>query len=116
MPTSQVDITGIGVVSALGLRRQAFWESLLQGRSEIIALSQRTDGDVALPAGTHPAGTTIGGAVIDFDPKQWVRPRKALKVMCREIQTAFAASQMAIDDAGLTERLPASPDGSPRPE
>lgn len=116
MPTSQVVITGIGVVSALGLRRHAFWESLLQGRSGIIPLAQRTDGDVALPAGTRPAGTTIGGAVTDFDPKQWVRPRKALKVMCREIQTAFAASQMAIDDAGLAERLPASPDGPLLPE
>ena len=116
MPTSQVVITGIGVVSAVGLRRQQFWESILHGRSGIIPLSERTDGDVDLPAATRPPGTTIGGAVTDFDPKQWVRPRKALKVMCREIQTAFAASQMAIEDAGLVEQLPATPDGFPRPE
>lgn len=31
----------------------------------------------------------------DFDAKQFVRPRKALKVMCREIQTAFAVSTIA---------------------
>ena len=60
---------------------------------------------------SEPAGLWIGGPIIDFDPKQYVRPRKALKVMCREIQTAFAATQLAIENAGLSDCVPADPDG-----
>ena len=41
--------------------------------------------------------------ITDFDAKQFVRPRKALKVMCREIQTAFAASVIAGQSAGLLD-------------
>ena len=47
--------------------------------------------------------TPFGGEVPDFDPKQYVRPRKSLKVMSRDIQLAFAAADMACDDAGLRE-------------
>ena len=47
--------------------------------------------------------------------KQYVRPRKALKVMCREIQTAFAASQIAVESAGLADQLPAEPGGRWKP-
>ena len=116
MPTSQVVITGIGVVSPLGLGREAFWKSILEARCGIVSLADRTDGDVVPPPGTCPEGLQIGGAVTDFEPVQWVRPRKALKVMCREVQTAFAAAQMAIDDAGLGRWLPAVPQGPIRPD
>ena len=34
-----------------------------------------------------------------FDGKQYVKPRKALKVMCREIQTGFSAAGMAVEQA-----------------
>ena len=37
----------------------------------------------------------------DFDPKLYVRPRKSLKVMAREIQFGFAAADMALQDANL---------------
>jgi 3-oxoacyl-[acyl-carrier-protein] synthase II len=43
----------------------------------------------------------IGGEVRDFDPKRYVRPRKSLKVMSREIQFAFTAADLAMADAGL---------------
>ena len=46
----------------------------------------------------------IGGEVADFDAKQYVRPRKSLKVMSRDIQLAFAAADLACVDAGLRER------------
>ena len=39
----------------------------------------------------------------DFDPKQYVRPRKSLKVMSRDIQLAFAAADLACVDAGLRD-------------
>ena len=44
-----------------------------------------------------------GGEVRDFDPKQFIQPRKSIKVMSREIQLASAAAEMAWQDAGLAE-------------
>jgi 3-oxoacyl-[acyl-carrier-protein] synthase II len=43
----------------------------------------------------------FGGELTDFDPSQYVTPRKAIKVMCRETQVAYAAAALAIEDAGL---------------
>jgi 3-oxoacyl-[acyl-carrier-protein] synthase II len=39
--------------------------------------------------------------VREFDPKQYVRPRKSLKVMSRDIQMGFAAADLACTDAGI---------------
>jgi 3-oxoacyl-[acyl-carrier-protein] synthase II len=48
----------------------------------------------------------VGAEVRGFDARQYVRPRKSLKVMSTEIQMAFAAAQMAVEDARLaTEQL-----------
>ncbi len=43
----------------------------------------------------------IAAEVLDFDGKAFVNPRKTLKVMCREIQFAYAAAQLALQDAAL---------------
>lgn len=45
----------------------------------------------------------IGGEVPDFEPKQYVKPRKSLKVMARESQLAFASTELAWAEAGLEE-------------
>ena len=46
---------------------------------------------------------TFGAELGDFDPKQYVKPRKSLKVMCREIQMGFAAAVLALEDARIAE-------------
>lgn len=85
-------ITGLGVVSPLGLGIEPFWQGLLEGRSGVRRIQHY---DVAgLPL-------EFGGEVPDFDPKLYVKPRKSLKVMSREIQFAFTAAEMALKDAGL---------------
>ena len=43
----------------------------------------------------------FGGEIPDFEPKKYVRPRKSLKVMCREIQLGFAAAALSYESAGL---------------
>src|SRR5690606_26458083 len=43
----------------------------------------------------------FGGQLVDFDPRAFVRPRKALKVMSREIQTAFSAASLAMEHAAF---------------
>jgi 3-oxoacyl-[acyl-carrier-protein] synthase II len=93
-------VTGIGVVSPIGIGAGPFWAALDEGRSGIRRLDLPTD-----PTQPPP----IGGVVADFDPKQHVRPRKSLKVMSRDIQLAFAAADMACVEAGLRDR-PVDPD------
>ncbi len=88
----EVVITGVGAVTPIGVGTEMFWN----------ALCQRHSGIGNLPHANGVAGpASIGAAISDFDPKQYVRPRKALKVMCRELQTSFAASQMAHTDSGF---------------
>lgn len=85
-------ITGLGVVSPIGIGTTAFWEALAAGTSGI------------RPVDLFDASSLkvrFGGQIPDFDPKQYVRPRKSLKVMSREIQLGFAAAELALADAGI---------------
>jgi 3-oxoacyl-[acyl-carrier-protein] synthase II len=93
-PPREVVITGVGVASPIGIGRQAFWHSLREGRSGIRPFA---DGQAVQES------LRFGGVVPDFDPKQYVTPRKSLKVMSRDIQLGFTAAQLACDDAGLVE-------------
>ena len=88
----EIVITGVGVVSPIGIGREAFWASLEAGRSGVRAVS--TLNDDCWPV--H-----IGGEVVDFDPKRFVRPRKSLKVMSPEIRFAYAAADLACSDGQL---------------
>ena len=45
----------------------------------------------------------FGGEVPKFEPRQYVRPRKSLKVMSRETQLGFTAASLAWSDAGLDD-------------
>ncbi len=89
---TEVVITGIGVVSPIGIGREAFAESLRLGRSGVGPL-QRYD----------PSGLPVRFAaeVTGFDPRQYVRPRKSLKVMSHDIQLGFAAASLAYEDADI---------------
>src|SRR5262245_27470309 len=87
----RVVVTGIGVVSPIGIGREAFSASL----------RNRTSGVHTISYDTSPLSIHIGGEVRDFDPKVYVRPRKSLKVMSREIQFACTAADLAMADAGL---------------
>ncbi len=92
-----VVITGIGIVSPLGIGRNAFWSSIAEGR---IGLKR-----VELLSFVGTPGC-IGGEVSDFNDettkKQHLKTlRKSLKVMCREIQMGVASALQAMEDAGL---------------
>lgn len=90
----KIVITGLGVVSPIGIGLDAFWDSLINGRSGVCERPEF--------AGTNYP-FKIGGVVKDFEGKAFVKPRKALKVMCRPIQFGFAAATMAAQQAGLAE-------------
>lgn len=90
---NDVVITGLGIVSPLGIGRHAMWESLTSGRSGVGPI-QRFD-----PSGLP---VRIAAEVLDFDPAKLVKPRKALKVMARDIQLGVAAAALAREDAALS--------------
>ncbi len=85
-------ITGLGIVSPIGIGQEPFWTALCEGRSGIRSLPMCDDPTLPVP---------IGGVVADFDPKQYVRPRKSLKIMNRDIQLGFAAADLACVDSQL---------------
>ncbi len=87
-----VVITGIGAISPIGIGVDAYAASLRKPRSgvEMLPLLQNTDWPVR-----------FGASVREFDPKQYIQPRKSIKVMCREIQTGYAVCMMAMEHAQL---------------
>jgi 3-oxoacyl-[acyl-carrier-protein] synthase II len=87
-----VVITGVGVVSPIGIGADAFWGSLATGASGVVPIT-------SFDASGLPVG--FGGEIRGFDPKQHVRPRKSLKVMSRDIQLGFAAADQALADAAI---------------
>jgi 3-oxoacyl-[acyl-carrier-protein] synthase II len=88
----RVVITGIGLVSSLGIGTAETWAALLAGRSGVTRITRF---DVSAYA------TQIAAEVKGFDPLTWIE-KKDIKKMDLFIQYAVAASQFAIDDARLT--------------
>ena len=87
----RVVVTGIGLVSALGVGTEATWEGLCAGRSGIGPI---TKFDAAAFA------ARIAAEVKGFDPLQFV-DKKDVKKMDTFIHYAIAASQAAAADSGL---------------
>jgi 3-oxoacyl-[acyl-carrier-protein] synthase II len=87
----RVVITGVGLVSALGVGTDETWKNALAGKSGV---SQITHFDTA------GYSTTIAAEIKDFDPLKFVE-KKELKKMGRFIQFALAATQFAIAQARL---------------
>jgi 3-oxoacyl-[acyl-carrier-protein] synthase II len=84
-------VTGIGLVSPVGVGTQANWDALCSGISGIGPIT-RFDATAF--------STRFAGEVKGFDPLQWIE-KKELKKMDIFIQFAIAASQFAMDDAKL---------------
>lgn len=88
----RVVITGVGLVSPLGVGTEANWEALCAGRSGIGPITHFDASQYAC---------RIAGQVQAFDPLQFIE-KKDVKKMDVFIQFAIAASQFAIDDARLS--------------
>jgi 3-oxoacyl-[acyl-carrier-protein] synthase II len=88
----RVVVTGIGLVSSLGIGTEANWAGIKAGQSGI---------DTITKFDTTQFATRIAGEVKNFDPLAYIE-KKDVKKMDIFIQYAIAASQYAIDDSGLT--------------
>jgi len=87
----RVAVTGVGLVSSLGIGTDANWEALLAGRSGIRTITRFDASAYA---------SRIAGEVPGFDPLQFLT-KKDVRKMDVFIQYAMAASEFALQDAGL---------------
>lgn len=88
----RVVITGIGLVTPIGIGWRNFWEAALQGKSGVRKV---------VGFDTTGFASRIAGQVMDFEPSKWIDPRK-LKYMSRPVQLAIAATKLALEDSRLT--------------
>jgi len=88
----RVVVTGIGLVSSLGIGTRANWAALTAGTSGVGPITKFDAEQFA---------TRIAGEVKGFDPLQFIE-KKDVKKVDVFIQYAIAASQFAMDDAGLS--------------
>lgn len=87
----RVVVTGLGPVTSIGIGKEEYWDSLIEGRSGI---SHITNFD------TEGYTTTIGSEVKNFDPEKYIDKKEA-KRMDRFAQFAIAGTQLALEDSGL---------------
>ncbi len=87
----RVVITGLGVVTPLGIGVEITWQALTAGQSGITTITR-------FDASEYPS--QIAGEVKDFNPGDYI-DKKEIKKMDPFIHYAVAASQEAVDDAGL---------------
>ncbi len=105
---NRVVITGIGVISPLGIGAKAFWENLVAGKCGIGKIRQFDAGGFACQIAGEVPDYKIG----DFVPKSY---RKATKVMARDTELAVLAADDAFKDAGLKSKAyTETPDFDPK--
>ncbi len=91
MVNRRVVVTGIGLVSPLGIGTDANWRALTAGQCGVGTITKFD---------ASAFSTQIAGEVKGFDPLRFVE-KKDVKKMDVFIQYAIAASQFAVDDASL---------------
>jgi 3-oxoacyl-[acyl-carrier-protein] synthase II len=87
----RVVVTGLGLVSALGIGTEETWKNILAGRSGVGPITQFDTAGFA---------ATIAAEVKNFDPLQHIEKRE-VKKMGRFIQFAMAAAQIAMEHSRL---------------
>jgi 3-oxoacyl-[acyl-carrier-protein] synthase II len=90
----RVVITGIGIISPIGIGNQAYWKNLLAGQVGVRRVSSFDPGGFPCQIGAEAPEFKIG----DYVPKSY---RKATKVMARDIELAIVAADDAFKDASL---------------
>lgn len=94
MGERQVLVTGIGMISSLGVGAEATWTGLKAGRTG----SGPMDNEAA-----RAVGAVASAEVPGFRANKLITNRKSLKLMTRPVSMGVAAASMAYADAGLVE-------------
>jgi 3-oxoacyl-[acyl-carrier-protein] synthase II len=88
----RVVVTGVGLLSSVGIGTEETWRSIREGRNGISKIEQFD---------ASAFTTRIAGEVKDFDPQRYIE-RKEIKKMGRFIQLAIAATEFALAQSGFT--------------
>jgi 3-oxoacyl-[acyl-carrier-protein] synthase II len=91
MEKRRVVVTGVGMITPLGIGVESSWSNLIAGKSGIKKITQFDSSDFP---------TKIAGEVEGFNPENYIEI-KEIKKMDRFIHFAVAAAQIALDDSGL---------------
>jgi len=89
----RVVVTGVGLVTPIGIGTEDTWSGLCNGKSGIGTIT-RFD--------TEGFATKIAGQINNFDSSLWIPPREA-KSMDQFIHFGIAAAELAKKDAGFPE-------------
>ena len=90
----RIVVTGLGVVSSIGIGKDAFWDSLIQGKSGISKVESFD---------TSEHFTHMGGEIKNFKPQDFLSKTK-IKLMGRASHLGIAATKLALQDAGLDNK------------
>ncbi len=93
-PKRRVVVTGLGVVSSIGIGVEEFWKNLIAGKSGISEIE-------SFDTSAYPVHK--GGEVKNFHPEDFIDRRK-LKHLGRASQMAIAATKMALEDSKLRKQ------------
>jgi 3-oxoacyl-[acyl-carrier-protein] synthase II len=88
----EIAITGIGVLSPIGIGRDTYWNALAQGKTGF--------GPVSL-FDTAPFKVNVGGEISDFDPEALLG-KKGLRTLDRSTRLLSSAAHLALEDANLS--------------
>lgn len=92
MSERRVVVTGIGIVSPVGMNKDAFWQSLVEGRNGI---TRYTSFDSSI------FDCKIAGEIRDFNAASYFKVPKTAKRTDRFTQMAVAAAKLALEDGNL---------------
>ncbi len=87
----KIVVTGIGVLSPIGIGRNSYWEALLLGKPGFNPITLFD---------TSPFNVRIAGEIGDFDPAEFLG-KKGLRELDRSARLICSAAKLAIDDAHL---------------
>jgi 3-oxoacyl-[acyl-carrier-protein] synthase II len=87
----RVVVTGVGLVSPLGIGTEPTWDALVAGRSGVSTITRFDASDFPV---------RIAAEVNGFNPEDWIEP-KEVKKFDLFVHYALAASQMALDNSGF---------------
>lgn len=88
---NRVVVTGLGIVSPVGIGKEKFWQALLNGQSGVDKITRFDVSNFT---------TQIAAEVKDFNPQDYLDKKEA-KRMDRFTQFGVAAAKLALEDANL---------------
>lgn len=98
--SNRVVVTGLGLVTPIGIGKSAFFDALADGVSAGVRMDEVEDQLGGYPLDLEGIDTKVGAPVLGFDPSDFI-DRKQSSRLTRSAQFGVAAAKLALDDARL---------------